>query len=172
MRATQGQSSRLVFHDHSVGRFPKESWTWVHVWSYEIAEPECPDNELLQCLIEDESFAYSYVAPHPDPEVDGVRVHGPFRIEDLSIADFTQTEPERVTSTIEHFLNLGQAPHSLDEMSISTALSLPISVDTSTYELKGSGAFHRMGRLIGDYSDFVLISGDRKELKEVVLGFD
>jgi hypothetical protein len=163
----------IRFRGVSVGRFPRETWRSIHVWVYEITEKDTPDAQFLQALVGGEVFAYSYIAPYPNPEIDGDRVHGPYIISRLSVADFRPTTLIKVTQSIDHFLQSGQSPCSLEELSLSSALPMPLSDSAIPYELRGpETAFHRAGRLLGEYSDFVMIDKERMTLKEIVLGHD
>ena len=94
----------LDFQGHEVRAFPDFPWQRIETWQYVLLDPNATNHEVLQALLHDQHYPYSFSSPYPE----GRRlppVRGPYLLESLTPYSFFPIAIEEAWSQLDQFLN-------------------------------------------------------------------
>lgn len=165
----------LASHGRSrqVFRLPRHQW--IDVWRYPIAATtECEDSDLMWSMIRSKDYQYSFVAPWPDPSQDGLPVHGPYWVADLSPASFVPCDQHEVRRAIEHVIKVADDTLSLDDLRLDDVLGETLAAAT-TYKLDSDSLTPidpAIGGILAGFNECVIVDRRRMVLTDLIVGGD
>jgi hypothetical protein len=154
--------------------FPHESWRWVYVWEFALLSSTAGTPEILRALLDDEHYAYSFIAPYPSPRVTGPKVRGPFLLARLDPDSFIRTNSEQAWWQLDEFLQKGDPVASRSDLDIDRLVGNVLYAADEVLSLRApdDGDKQELAWIIGDWGEFIAIDRARRVVLDVAMGYD
>lgn len=156
---------------------PDRSHRWVVTKTYAWSR-SASDTALIAALISHPTFRDHYCAPGDSSEV-ADPVHGPYRLEAISVEAFQPASPETAVATFDAWLSesLGEAANKSSDPAVADAVrparSLLTTGDAGFYlpDL-GEAARHEWGWVLWHFREWIVIDRGQQHIHTVAAGLD
>lgn len=163
--------SCLIFRDRVFRPFPLQTYRWFRVLVFDISRLACSDYDVIESLIDDDSYVGDYVSP--DDTVSTSAVHGPYLLDRLTGKSFLQTTAPHAISVIEDFVDAGVPSVTLQDLDLESLLMEPLKGAAAVYQLSELlDARHELGWMLGDFSEFVAIHREQQQVVCIIMAYD
>lgn len=162
----------LDFQGHEVRAFPDFPWRRIETWRYVLLDPNATNHEVLQALLHDQHYPYSFSSPYPE----GRRlppVRGPYLLESLTPDSFFPIAIEEAWSQLDQFLNDWDPPLTRVDLELETLVGQSIETADEVFQLREDESKHSAySWLVSEFGEFVVIDRDTKLILDVARAVD
>jgi hypothetical protein len=163
--------SCLSLRSEEVYQFPDLLWFAVDIGIFDL-EPEASDAEITTELLANARAAYSYIAPRPNPELDGERVHGPYVLDRLGPDSFEASNAQELWSWLDECSGVWIPPRTRSDLGLDELLEDAVASADRILRLKEDPSpfneIHRTAHILGMFAEFLLIGRSVRRVLDII----
>jgi hypothetical protein len=162
----------LDFQGHESRAFPDFPWRRIETWRYVLLDPSATADEVLEALLRDQHYAYSFTSPYPE----GRRlppVRGPYLLESLTPDSFLPITVEEAWSQLDQFLSDWDPPPTRVDLELESLIGQSLETGDEVFQLREDQSKHsEYSFLVSEYGECVVIDRDAKLVLDVAHAVD
>jgi hypothetical protein len=155
--------------------FPRATYRWVYTWEFALVDPIASTHEILQSMLANEHYAYSFIAPYPNPaaSIGGPKVRGPYTLDRLLPRSFRQIDSGQAWEQLDGFLQRWDPPASRADLDIDVLVGGILDTADDVLSLSaGEEDRQELHWTIGDWGEFVAINRAARIVLNLAMGYD
>ena len=163
-----------MLDDFHCRAFPDALFQVICVWKFRVVTGSRDSASLLRAMINHDAYAYSFIAPYPDPDLgERRRVRGPYYLDQLSPEAFVPISAEEATRQIDEYLYTNTSGVTKSDLDIDPLIRNAIDSADERYRMQADNAEeHTFHHVLYDWSELVLIDQSRHSVHVVTTSSD
>ena len=147
--------TQLLLTDYHWRNIPSEPWRGFNTWKFRVkGSAETPS--ILQALLHDDSYAYTFAGPYPPPQKPDVR--GPYVLNRLSPQSFEPISRSNLWGEVDEFLREWSRPASRSEIGLDELIAKSIDEADELLHLKHDDSYlFETSWIVQDFHEFIAI---------------
>ncbi|MEU3015177.1 hypothetical protein [Nocardia asteroides] len=144
---------------------------WIHINPFELTAPDATDAEIIAAVMNSAPYRDGYIGSGPDPNG---TIHGPFRIECLTVTDYEPMESAAAVALFDRWLDIDTDASTEFTAILREVVYRRLRTADSVYFLRdlGDDALCDHGRIHNEFNEFLTVDRTRREVALILASDD